>query len=184
MIKEFVFNKDNISQMKIILERYPSDRKKSAVVPLLDLAQRQNAGYLSKEIIEYIAKLLGMASIRVYEIASFYTMFNLNPVGKYNIQVCGTTPCWLRGSDKIMQQCRKQLKIAEGETTEDGQFTLTEVECLGACANAPVVQINDDYYEDLDEKNIESIISLLQQDKASQLKTGSQKNSKNMEKSN
>lgn len=182
MMKGFVFNKDNLLEMEAILAKYPVDRKKSAVVPLLDLAQRQNSGYLSQDIIEYIAKLLDMFPIRVYEIASFYTMFNLKPVGKYKIQVCGTTPCWLRGSDKIMNQCKKVLKIAEGETTEDGYFTLTEVECLGACANAPVMQINDDYYEDLDEESVEKIINLLHKDKADQTKIGSQKNNKSSNK--
>ncbi len=178
MIKGFVFNKDNLLQMEAILAKYPVERKKSAVVPLLDLAQRQNSGYLSQDIIEYVARLLDMYPIRVYEIASFYTMFNLKPVGKYKIQVCGTTPCWLRGADKLMHQCKKQLKIEEGETTEDGYFTLTEVECLGACANAPVMQINDYYYEDLDEEKVEKIINLLRKDKVEEIKVGSQKNKK------
>jgi NADH-quinone oxidoreductase E subunit len=174
MIKKFVFTKENLKKMEHILTKYPLDRKKSAVVPLLDLGQRQNDGYLSQEIIEYIASLLQMHPVRVQEVASFYTMFNLKPVGKYKIQVCGTTPCWLRGSDKVMKKCKERLKIEEGETTSDSKFTLVEVECLGACSNAPVVQINDDYYYDLDEGHIETIIDKLDNNDVSSLKTGSQ----------
>lgn len=178
MIKKFAFSKQNLKQIDVILTKYPESRKQSAVVPLLELAQRQNDGYLSQEIIEYVGQLLDMPAIRVYEVASFYTMFNLRPIGKYKIQVCGTTPCWLRGGDEIMKQCKKHLEIEIGETTKDGKFTLTEVECLGACANAPVVQINDDYYEDLEESDIKEIIAVLQDDKVSSLKVGSQKNRK------
>ncbi len=178
MIKKFTFNKNNLKQVDKILAQYPEGRKKSAVVPLLELAQRQNKGHLSQELIEYVAQMLDMPSIRVYEIASFYTMFNLQPVGQYKIQVCGTTPCWLRGSDKIMAKCKSVLGITNNETTKDGKFTLAEVECLGACANAPVVQINDDYYEDLDESDIQRIVTALQEDNMDNLKVGSQKNRK------
>lgn len=178
MIKKFSFNKSNIKQVDAILAKYPGGREKSAVVPLLELAQRQNNGHLSQEIIEYVAQMLDMPSIRVYEVASFYTMFNLQPVGQYKIQVCSTTPCWLRGSDKIMAKCKKLLGISNKETTGDGKFTLEEVECLGACANAPVVQINDDYYEDLDEDSIQKVITAIQDGNISHLKVGSQKNRK------
>lgn len=159
----FEFNKENLEKSKQIIAKYPHGRQASAVMPLLDLAQRQNGGWLSREVMDYIAQMLDMAAIRVYEVASFYTMYNLKPVGKYTVKVCGTTPCWLRGSDKIMAACQKELGLELGETTKDGKFTLTQIECLCACANAPVVQINDDFYEDLDE---ESIIKILKSFKA------------------
>ena len=178
MIKQFVFSNDNLKHVGKILAKYPAERKKSAVLPLLDLAQRQNSGYLSQEIIEYVASLLEVHPVRVQEVASFYTMFNLKPVGRYKIQVCGTTPCWLRGADQIMKKCKDHLNIAEGETTADGKFTLTEVECLGACANAPVVQVNDDYYEDLDEGSICNILAKLGDEKGDAIKKGSQANRK------
>lgn len=165
MIKEFVFNKANLKKLDEILKKYPSNKKQSAVIPLLELAQRQNSGYISQEIIEYVAKILDVHPIRVHEVASFYSMFNLKPVGKYHIQVCNSVPCCLNGSDKIIEQCKKELQIQEGETTEDGNFTLTEVECLGACINASVVRINDDYYENLDESGIRKIIKKLEKDK-------------------
>ncbi len=146
---KFIFTKENNKKAQNIIARYPQDRKKSALLPLLDLAQRQNSGWISEECIEYVAHMLEVPFIKAMEVASFYTMLRLKPVGKYHIQVCGTTPCWLRGASDIMQACNSKLNIQNTETTEDGLFTISEVECLGACVNAPIVQINDDYYEDL-----------------------------------
>lgn len=148
-MKKFQFNKDNLARAQWHIQKYPEGRQESAVLPLLDLAQRQNGGYLDKDCIDYVSDMLHMPAIRVYEVASFYSMLYLKPVGKFHIQVCGTTPCWLRGSGDLMDACKKHLDIDHGQVTADGKFGLSEVECLGACANAPMVQINDDYYEDL-----------------------------------
>jgi NADH dehydrogenase (ubiquinone) flavoprotein 2 len=145
----FTFTSENMKRAEGIIAKYPAGRQASAVIPLLDIAQRQSDNWLPKAAMDYVAEMLEMAPIRVYEVASFYTMFNLQPVGKNFIQVCTTTPCWLRGSADIMNTCKSKLGIGKGETTGDGNFTLTEVECLGACVNAPMVQINDDFYEDL-----------------------------------
>jgi NADH-quinone oxidoreductase subunit E len=137
------------------IAKYPEGKQQSAVMPLLDLAQRQvgeqtgTHGWLPVPVIEYVATYLGMPYIRVYEVATFYTMYNLKPVGQHHVQLCGTTPCMLRGAEDVMRAC-KDRGLKKGATTADGVFTLTEVECLGACVNAPMVQINDDYYEDLD----------------------------------
>ena len=153
-----------------ILTRYPAGRQMSASIPFLDLAQRQvgemtgTQGWLPIPVIEFVARELEMAPIRVQEVASFYTMFNLVPVGKYHVQVCGTTPCMLRGSDDVLAACFKR-GMKKGATTADGLFTLTEVECLGACANAPMVQINDDNYEDLNEERMTAILDALGQGK-------------------
>ena len=145
----FAFSEENRQAVQAVVARYPQGRQQSAVLPLLDLAQRQE-GWVSVAAMDTIAGLLEMPAIRVYEVATFYTMFNLEPVGAFLVQVCTTTPCMLRGSDDIVAACRRRLGIGFDETTADGKFTLKEVECLGACVNAPVVQINDDYYEDLD----------------------------------
>jgi len=161
----FEFNEQNKIKVAEILKKYPDDRKKSAVMPLLDLAQRQNYNWLSKNVIEHVAKILAMPEIKVYEIASFYTMYNLKPVGKYLLQFCKTTPCMLRGIDQIIKDCEKKLGIKMDETTTDGLFTLKEVECLGACVNAPIVQINDDYAEDLTSEKFLSIIEDLKSGK-------------------
>jgi NADH-quinone oxidoreductase subunit E len=161
----FEFSPQNLEKIGEIIAKYPQGKQASAVLPLLDLAQRQNGGWLSRSAIESVGKILAMAPIRVYEVASFYTMFNLNPVGKYLIQVCGTTPCWLRGAGDIMEFCKKRLNLEVGQTTKDLQFTLMEVECLGACVNAPVIQINDDYVEDLSVHSLEAIITDLEQGK-------------------
>ncbi len=147
----FVFSPENQEWAKAQIAKYPEGRQASAVMPLLDRAQRQNNGWLSVPAIEHVAQLLDMPYIRVYEVASFYTMYNLNPVGKHVIEVCTTTPCWLRGSDEVVSACKKNLGIGFGETSADGQFTLLEVECLGACVNAPMLAWRDEYYEDLDE---------------------------------
>lgn len=156
--KEFSFSPENLKRAQEIMTHYPEGRQQSALLPLLDMAQRQNGGWLSRYALDYLAQFLDIAAIRVYEVASFYSMFNLKPVGEHLLQVCTTTPCWLRGSDAIMDTCKSKLGIGLGETTEDKKFTLVEVECLGACVNAPLVQINDDYYEDLDAAQMAKII--------------------------
>lgn len=157
----FAWSVDNEKAAQKHIAKYPEGRQQSAVMPLLDIAQRQNGGHLTTEIMEYIADYLGMAPIKVQEVATFYTMYNHKPIGKHHIQVCGTTPCWLRGSDDIMAACKSKLGIEKGETTEDGLFTLSEVECAGACVNAPAVAINDDYYEDLTPETISDILDAL-----------------------
>jgi NADH-quinone oxidoreductase subunit E len=150
----FAWTPENADKAATILSRYPKGREQSASIPFLDLAQRQvgaetqTQGWLPVPVIEYVAKQIGVSYMRVYEVATFYTMFNLAPVGRWHVQVCGTTPCMLRGSDDVLAAC-KNKGLVKGKTTPDGLFTLTEVECLGACANAPMVQINDDNYEDL-----------------------------------
>ena len=159
--KPFAFNAENRAAADSIIAKYPAGRQQSAVMPLLDLAQRQNDGWLSREALAHVAEVLDMALIRVYEVATFYTMYNLTPVGRHVIQVCTTTPCWLRGSDAVVSACKMALGIDLGGTTADGQFTLREVECLGACVNAPMAQIGDDYFEDLDAKNVTALIDAL-----------------------
>ena len=133
-----------------ILGRYPQEHRQSAVLPLLDLAQRRHGGWLPAAVVDAVGDYLGMPSMRVRELVTFYSMFHDRPVGRYLVQVCRTTPCWLRGSDEVLAAAGQELGIAPGETTPDGDFTLIEVECLGACADAPVVQINDDFHERLD----------------------------------
>ncbi|MDP3371462.1 MAG: NADH-quinone oxidoreductase subunit NuoE [Candidatus Paracaedibacteraceae bacterium] len=162
-MKTFSFSDTSLAKISEILTHYPAERKASAVLPLLDLAQRDSDGWLPTPAMEAVAALLEMPFIRVYEVASFYTMFNLKPVGKYHLQVCGTTPCWLRGAEDIMGACKKNLGIEKGGTTEDGLFTLSEFECLGACVNAPVVQINDDYVEDLTPDKMIEVLEKLKQ---------------------
>ena len=175
----FEFNLKNRELSNKIIEKYPKGRKQSAVIPILDLAQRQNQGWLSKKTIENVAELLNMSFIRVMEIASFYSMFNLQPIGKNLIQICRTTPCWLRGSNKLLKVAKDFTGCQLGETSNDKVFTLVEVECLGACCNAPMVQINDDYYEDLTEENFEEL--LLKIKKNQEIKKGSQIDRKSSE---
>ena len=146
----FAFTAENVTKANAVVAKYPQGKQQSALLPLLDLAQRQNGGWLPQAALDYVADFLTLARIRVYEVATFYTMFNLKPVGQHHVQVCTTTPCWLRGSDQVLEACRHHLGIGVGETTADGKFTLSEVECLAACVNAPVVWVGDDYYEDLD----------------------------------
>ena len=161
----FEWSDENFSTAKKIIQKYPVGRQRSAVIPLLDLAQRQNKGWLNKKAIEKVAETLSMSFIRVLEVATFYSMFNLEPVGENFIQICRTTPCWLRGSNKLLEVAKKVTGCSIGETSKDNKFTVVEVECLGACVNAPMIQINDDYYEDLDEKNTIEIIDSLLADK-------------------
>jgi NADH dehydrogenase (ubiquinone) flavoprotein 2 len=170
---KFEFTKQNLAKAKHSITKYPKERKASAVLELLYIAQEQNSNWLSRDALDYVADFLEMPRIRVYEVASFYTMFNLSPVGKYHLQVCGTTPCWLRGAGDIIKTCEKKLGIKVGETTKDGLFTLSEVECLGACANAPMMQINNElYYEDLTVEHTESLLKNLALGK--DVKSGSQ----------
>ena len=168
----FEWSEENFSKVKTIIEKYPSGKQQSAVIPVLDLAQRQNKGWLTKNIIEKVAETLSMSFIRVMEVASFYSMFNLEPVGKNFIQICRTTPCWLRGSDKLLEVAKNVTGCNLGETSKDNKFTLVEVECLGACCNAPMIQINDDYYEDLTEENFKHLLLKLKENE--KISTGSQ----------
>ena len=163
MSETFEFTPEFLEQAKTAMAKYPEGRQQSAVLALLDLAQRQNADghYVTDAAVDTIAEMLDMARIRVMEVATFFTMINLKPVGKYLLQCCTTTPCWLRGSTEVHDAIQSHLSIGNGETTEDGLFTLMEVECLGACTNAPMMQINDDYYEDLDGKIIVEILDAL-----------------------
>lgn len=159
--ESFVFSPESLEKAKTIIARYPERRQASAVMPLLDLAQRQHDNWVPRAAMDYIAELLEMPRIRVYEVATFYTMYNLAPVGRHFVQICTTTPCWLRGSDDVVDACRRKLGIDIGETTEDGNFTVIEVECLGACVNAPMMLIGDDYYEDLTAETTEKILDAL-----------------------
>ena len=155
--KDFAFSKANLEWAQKEITKYPAGRQQSAIIPLLWRAQDQAGGWLPEAAIRHVAEFLGMAHIRVLEVATFYTMFNLEPVGKYLVQLCGTTPCMLRGSEELKKVCRR--KIGEQEhVTKDGKFSWREVECLGACVNAPMVQINYDYYEDLTPENFEKLL--------------------------
>jgi NADH dehydrogenase (ubiquinone) flavoprotein 2 len=156
--KSFAFNADNMAQVNKIIAKFPAGRQASAVIPLLDLAQRQHQNWLPIAAMDHVAELLGMPPVKVYEVASFYTMFNRAPVGKHLLQLCTTTPCWLSGSDALLKVCKDKLGIEPGESSKDGKFSLMEVECLGACVNAPMIQINDDFFEDLNAENFSKIL--------------------------
>ena len=168
---EFKFSEENLIKVEDILKKYPKKNKKSAVMPLLYLAQRQNQNWIPLAAIKYIAKYLSMPYISVYEITTFYTMYNLSPVGKHFIQVCTTTPCLIRGADKIVNACKEKISPNENEISKDGNCSWMEVECLGACVSAPMIQVNDGYYEDLDEKSTMQILDSLIKNKP--LKPGS-----------
>ncbi|CAJ0602218.1 unnamed protein product [Cylicocyclus nassatus] len=155
---KFEFNEENRKRLDAIIANYPEGHKGAALIPALDLAQRQH-GWLPISAMHEVARILEVPRMRAYEVATFYTMFNRQPVGKYFLQVCATTPCMLRGAETITETIEKTLGIHVGETTKDGLFTLTEVECLGACANAPMIQVNDDYYEDLTPKDVDDILN-------------------------
>ncbi|WP_215761672.1 NAD(P)H-dependent oxidoreductase subunit E [Acetobacter sp. P1H12_c] len=163
----FVFDSASEAEIGTVLAKYPAERKASAVMPLLYIAQRQmgretGSAWVPVAAMDDIARRLEMAAIRVYEVASFYTMFNTKPVGRYHLQVCTTTPCWLRGSDDVVAACKRATGIGGfGETSADGQFTLTQVECLGACSNAPILQVDDDFYEDMDGPRTVALIEAL-----------------------
>ena len=175
--KEFKFSGENMRKVEQILKKYPEKNKKSAVMPLLYLAQRQNDNWIPLAAMKFIAKHLSMPYISVYEVATFYSMYNLEPVGKHFIQVCTTTPCLLRGADKIVKLCKENISPNEHEISKKGNCSWTEVECLGACVSAPMIQVNDDYYEDLDEKSTKEILISLINDKP--LKPGSYRGRKN-----
>lgn len=163
----FAFDEASEAEIATILAKYPPERKASGVIPLLYVAQRQmgrltDSAWVPVAAMDVIAARLEVAPIRVYEVATFYLMFNTKPIGRYHLQACTTTSCWLRGSDDVVAACKKATGIQHfGETSEDGMFTLTEVECLGACANAPILQVDDDYYEDLDGPRTEQLIEAL-----------------------
>ena len=161
MNESFKFTEENAAKAKEIIARYPEGREPSAVLALLDLGQRQNGGHADDAVIDAVAAMLEMSRIRVVEVASFYTMINRAPVGKFHLQCCTTTPCWLRGSSDVVDAIRQHLGIDFGERTADGSFSMVEVECVGACVNAPVVQINDDFYEDLDALSVVEILNAL-----------------------
>ncbi len=173
----FEWTSENRIKADYHIAKYPEGRQKSAVMPLLDLAQRQvgeetnTQGWLPLPVIEYVAKYLDMPVIRVLEVATFYFMYNMKPVGKYHVQVCGTTPCMLRGSDELFETCKKR-GMTKGAVSEDGLWTLTEVECMGNCATAPMVQINDDNYEDLTPERLDAVLDALA--KGEQPRTGTQ----------
>jgi NADH-quinone oxidoreductase subunit E len=169
---DFTFTTENLKQAEKIIARYPKGRQASAVMPLLTLAQKQNANWLPRAAMDAIAGMLGMPPMRVYEVATFYTMYNLEPVGKHLVEICTTTPCWLRGSNEVVNACEKSLGIHMGETTPDGQFTLKKAECLGACVNAPMAQINDQFFEDLTPDNVVKLLDALKRGDA--VKPGSQ----------
>ncbi len=158
----FKFSKENEAEIKRVIAKYPKGRQASAVMPLLDLAQRQHHNWIPMKAIELIASKLDMAEIRVLEVATFYTMFNLKPVGQFFLQACTTTPCWLRGSDEMMRAIKDRYNISSGETSTCGRFSLLEVECLGACVNAPILQVNDDFYEDLDYQTTSDLLESLE----------------------
>lgn len=158
--ESFAFTADNLKAAKAVVAKYPEGRQQSAVMPLLDLAQRQ-LGWTSPAVIEYVADFLDLPAIRVWEVVSFYTMYYREPVGRYRLHVCTTTPCWLRGSDEVVRVCKEKTGLDFGETDGKGLFTLLEVECLGACVNAPILQVNDDYYEDLDADRTAALLDAL-----------------------
>lgn len=160
-VTSFAFSEANLAEARKILTRYPEDRRQSAVLPLLHLAQAQHGGWLPRAILDYVADFLGMPRIKVYEVATFYDMYNTVPVGRTQVRVCTTTPCWLCGSDDVVRACQDALGVDVGESTADGRFFLREFECLGACANAPVLWVDDDFYEDLDYAKTKAIIEAL-----------------------
>ena len=173
----FKFSKVNLLEAEKEIKKYPEKRKASAVIALLFLVQKQNDNWIPLAGIEYVAKLLDISYMQVYEVATFYSMLNLSPVGKYFVQVCTTTPCMIRGAKKIIDLCKKHISKDQNKLSENKICSWTEVECLGACVNAPMLQINQDYYEDLDESKAEEIIQALLEDKLSA--PGSAKNRKN-----
>ena len=175
--KDFKFSSENLKKAEEIIKKYPTKNKKSAVMPLLYLAQRQNQNWIPLAAMKYIANYLSMPYISVYEVATFYTMYNLAPVGKYFVQVCTTSPCLIRGADKIVKLCKEKISSNENEVSVKSNCSWMEVECLGACVSAPMIQINDDYYEDLDEKSTREILESLIKDKP--LKHGSYRGRKN-----
>ena len=177
--EKFSWSKDNLRSIKNIISKYPKGREQSAVMPLLYLAQEQNNNWISIECIETIAETLNMPKIRVTEVASFYSMYNTRPVGENLVQICRTSPCWLRGSNKITKTICKETKCEINDTSDDNKFTVVEVECLGACSNGPRIQINNDFFEDLDEESTKKIIDNIKEGKPNVI--GSQKGRRSSE---
>jgi NADH-quinone oxidoreductase E subunit len=175
--ESFEFSKDNLQEAENIIKKYPKNRKASAVLALLYLVQKQHDNWIPLAAIKYVAKFLEIPYIQVYEVATFYSMFNLAPVGKYFVQVCTTTPCMIRGTNKVLDVCKKHIAKNQNELSKNKLCSWTEVECLGSCVSAPMMQINQDYFEDLDEKKTEEIVQMLLNDKFP--KPGSYKNRKN-----
>ena len=175
--KSFVFSQDNLQEAENVIKKYPKNRKASAVLALLYLVQKQHDNWIPLEAIKYVAKFLEIPYIQVYEVATFYSMFNLAPVGKYFVQICTTTPCMIRGSNKVIDVCKKHIANNQNELSKNKLCSWTEVECLGSCVSAPMMQINQDYFEDLDEKKTEKIIQMLLNDNFP--KPGSYRNRKN-----
>jgi len=175
--ESFEFSKDNLQETENIIKQYPKNRKASAVLALLYLVQKQHDNWIPLAAIKYVAKFLEIPYIQVYEVATFYSMFNLAPVGKYFVQICTTTPCMIRGSNKVIDVCKKLIANNQNELSKNKLCSWTEVECLGSCVSAPMMQINQDYFEDLDEKKTEEIVQMLLNDKFP--KPGSYKNRKN-----
>ncbi len=158
---EVKFSNETLALVTKIIKRYPEGKQKSALLPVLHLAQSEFEGWLSTPVMDYVASLLSIQPIEVYEVASFYSMYNLEPVGKCLIEVCQTGPCWLRGSDDIVEHLEKKLGIKNGETTSDGMFTLKTVECLGSCGTAPMLQCGAEYYEDLTTEKVDNLVETL-----------------------
>ena len=175
--ESFEFSKDNLQETANIIKQYPKNKKASAVLALLYLVQKQHDNWIPLEAIKYVAKFLEIPYIQVYEVATFYSMFNLAPVGKYFVQICTTTPCMIRGSNKVIDVCKKHIANNQNELSKNKLCSWTEVECLGSCVSAPMMQINQDYFEDLDEQKTEEIIQMLLNDKFP--KPGSYRNRKN-----
>jgi len=175
--ESFEFSQDNLQEAENIIKKYPKNRKASAVLALLYLVQKQHDNWIPLEAIKYVAKFLEIPYIQVYEVATFYSMFNLAPVGKYFVQICTTTPCMIRGTNKVLDVCKKHIAKNQNELSKNKLCSWTEVECLGSCVSAPMMQINQDYFEDLDEKKTEEIIQILLNDKFP--KPGSYRNRKN-----
>ena len=176
---EFNFNSENLAKAKKIIKMYPNNFKESSIMPLLSMAQSQNQGWLPKKAIEYVSDFIDVPEIKVLEIATFYSMYNLSPVGKFHIEVCTTTPCMLRGSDSMVDLCKKKLGLEIGEITDDNLFSLGRVECLGACVNAPVIKINENYYEDLDSESLDNLLESFKMNK--KVKIGPQSKRKGSE---
>lgn len=175
----FTFSNENLLKAKDIVKMYPKNYKESSIMPLLSMAQSQNHGWLPKKAIEYVSKFLNVPEMKVLEIATFYSMYNLSPVGKHHIEICTTSPCMLRGSDNLLDKLKNWIGINTGEITDDNKFSLNRVECLGACVNAPVVKINENYYEDLDLQSFEELINKLSDNK--KVKIGPQSSRKGSE---
>ena len=175
----FQFSEENLNKAKQIIKKYPEKKQESALMPLLYLVQKQNENWIPLIAMKYLAKMLTIPYIQVYEVATFYSMYNLSPVGKYFVQVCTTTPCMIRGAEKLVDVCKNKISQNQNELSANKLCSWMEVECLGACVNAPMLQINEDYFEDLDEEKTKEIINMILNDETP--KSGSYKNRKSSE---